>query len=536
MSAKYSILPVLAAMMMTAAHAQETYQSANLATSDLNGTARYVGMGGAMEALGADISTISSNPAGVGMFRKAQISISGGGIFQSGESNMVYDGNTTMRFSGDKNHASFDQIGAVLPLRVGSKSFLNVGFNYHKSRNFDQLLTACNILNKASQNKLSAIKYDLVGDWAWNGVDACYQDLLESQADDGTKYLGYYEGNPIGSSYCFGKYQNGYIGEYDLNLSGAIGDRVYLGVTVGIHDVNYKSDSYYNETLWTGKGSGSLSEALGKQYRVGCDESLRIDGTGYDVKFGAIFFPVDGSPFRVGAYIHTPVFYDLSMAGGVTVRMHGDEEGDASASHGATYDYRVNTPWKFGVSLGHTVNNVLALGATYEYADYGSIDNRIIDGGYYDSFYGDAYETSSSDEVMNAHTERTLKGVHTLKLGAEFRPIPVLALRAGYNYVSAAYNENGFRDGSLESPGVGYATSTDYTNWKATNRFTLGLGWQATKKLNIDVAYQHSKTDGVFYPFMSYVDNADPNMDNVAYGTDVSHKRHQLLATLSYRF
>ena len=53
---------VLAAMPMAA---QETYENANIATEDLNGTARYVGMGGAMEALGADISTIGTNPAGM---------------------------------------------------------------------------------------------------------------------------------------------------------------------------------------------------------------------------------------------------------------------------------------------------------------------------------------------------------------------------------------------------------------------------------------------------------------------------------------
>ena len=45
------------------ATAQDTYESARLLGSDLNGTARYVGMGGAMDALGADISTISTNPA-----------------------------------------------------------------------------------------------------------------------------------------------------------------------------------------------------------------------------------------------------------------------------------------------------------------------------------------------------------------------------------------------------------------------------------------------------------------------------------------
>ncbi len=51
--------------------AQETYQDTKMVNNDLNGTARYVGMGGAMEALGADISTISSNPAGIGLFRRS---------------------------------------------------------------------------------------------------------------------------------------------------------------------------------------------------------------------------------------------------------------------------------------------------------------------------------------------------------------------------------------------------------------------------------------------------------------------------------
>ena len=58
--------------------AQETYDNAPIATKDLNGTARYVGMGGAMEALGADISTMGTNPAGIGLFRKKAVSVTFG--------------------------------------------------------------------------------------------------------------------------------------------------------------------------------------------------------------------------------------------------------------------------------------------------------------------------------------------------------------------------------------------------------------------------------------------------------------------------
>lgn len=182
------------------------------------------------------------------------------------------------------------------------------------------------------------------------------------------------------------------------------------------------------------------------------------------------------------------------------------------------------------------MSNVLALGATYEYSDYSTIDNCVIDGSYYDPWYGDVYDSSSSDDTMNSHTKSTLKGVHTLKLGAELKVLPTLALRAGYNYLSAVFDEFGFRDGSIESPGVGYATSTNYTNWKATNRFTCGLGFQASKNFSVDLAYQYSQTDGDFYPFMSYDGDTNPANNCVVNATQVSHKRHQLMATLTYRF
>ena len=518
MNTKNLFFALLASMTALTATAQETYQDTKLIGNDLNGTARYVGMGGAMEALGADISTMTSNPAGTGFFSRTQVSVTGGLVWQNGVESHSVSG-------GHKTNASFDQIGIVAPLKINGKPCINVGFNYHKSRNFDQILTASGALSMASQNKLSAIKYDKVGEWGWNAIDANYKKILEKTDDQGKKYMDYYNGQ----AFDFGQYQHGYIGVYDFNISGAVSNSFYLGVTAGLHDVNYRSSSTYFEQLEQNTNGASA-------------ERLKIDGTGVDVKVGAIFLPIDGSPFRVGLYINSPVFYDLKLrgdAGSGFVQYSGnlsDNNSSAYIRNYCTYEYKIYTPWKFGVSLGHTVGSYLALGATYEYSDYGSIDNRVIDGTYYDPWYGDAYDTSSSDDVMNAHTERTLKGVHTLKLGAEFKPLPTLALRAGYNWVSAVFDENGFRDGSLESPGSGYATSTDYTNWKATNRFTLGLGFQASKKINLDLAYQYSHTNGDFYPFMSYYGDTNPENTCNVRATKVSHDRNQVMATLSYRF
>ena len=49
---------------------------------------------------------------------------------------------------------------------------------------------------------------------------------------------------------------------------------------------------------------------------------------------------------------------------------------DANSS--AAYSYKVYTPWKFGLSLGHTIGKNVALGAVYEYSDYSSLDSRTM--------------------------------------------------------------------------------------------------------------------------------------------------------------
>lgn len=521
MKMKQLCFAVMALLVMPAV-AQETYQDTKLVENELNGTARYVGMGGAMEALGADISTMSSNPAGIGLFRRSVVNISGGLLTQSDASTDLRYGNSSASFDGNKTNASFDQVGFVLSHRLSKRSFLNMGFNYHKSRNFDQILDAVGALSYASQNKNTAYKYDYAQsssryeqDLMWNAVDANYASMMYYDATN--DQYGYLDG----TAYLFGQYQKGYIGEYDFNISGNINDRVYLGLTFGVHDVNYRSNTYYSEDL----SDGTVADTW---------EDLRIDGTGYDIKVGVIFRPIETSPFRIGLYVNTPVFYDLSMSGMNNLDMYNDTN-EASSSHYCDYDFKVNTPWKFGISLGHTVENYLAMGLTYEYSDYGSIDNRINDGGYYD-WYGYYYDTSSSDDVMNRHTSHSLKGVHTLKLGLEAKPMPEFAIRAGYNFISSVFEEDAFRDGTLASPGVAYATSTDYINWKATNRFTLGAGYVG-KLFTVDLAYQYSATNGDFYPFMSYYSSSsDATQDNLVYATKVTNKRHQLLLTLGYKF
>ena len=416
---------------------------------------------------------------------------------------------------------SFDQIGVVFNVNKTPNVSFNIGFNYHKSRNFDPLLNAANTLNNASQNKLTYQKYRNQvfkerKDLTYSQLDALYMDNL--LYDNRTKK--YY--NFPATGYLYNQENKGYIGEYDMNLSANLNDRVYLGLTMGIHDVHYKGYAEYTENFVP-----NANNIPG----LTLNDSREITGTGFDVKLGAIVRPMAESPFRLGAYIHTPIWYDLTTSNYTVLT-----DGTARPNVGETYDFRVNTPWKFGLSAGTTLADRIALGATYEYVAYNAMQTRIKDGGTYDWYYGTYYESSHNDRAMNNHTEDALKGQHTLKLGAEARITEHFSLRAGYNYLSALYKDAAVKDGSLNSPGTYYASSTSYVNWKDTNRFTFGLGWNVWR-FNIDLAYQYSQQNGTFYPFMNYHEGSAPSVeDNIANPTQVNNKQHQLLLTMGYKF
>ena len=511
---KTLILLLAAGLTVQGLHAQETYTDATIASQDLNGTARYVGMGGAMDALGADISTISSNPAGIGLFRSNTASVSLGGVSQP---------------SGGDTKMSFDQIGLVWSTRLADNSFVNLAFNYHKNANFNSKLNAGGALSNSSLNKLTYIKGDAGYLFDNDGkeyitctrLDELIADNVLLESDNVYRFK-------EATGYQYLRKQSGYVGTYDFNISGNLNNRLYLGLTIGVYDLHYNSTTSYSETL--------EANAMGLTSMDIVDER-HISGVGADIKVGVIYRPIEGSPFRVGLSLASPVFYDLDSESTLASPVFYDLNSYSQTSFGpkyvrSGYEYKVYTPWRVGLSVGHTIGTNVALGAVYEFADYSHIDNRIEDWDYYDA--------SSKDGDMNRHTRETLKGVSTLKLGAEIKLMPELALRVGYNYVSPMFDKNAakgvYKNGSLvESPGIFYSSTADYTNWLDTHRFTCGLGY-TMKKLTLDVAYQHSLQNGEFHPFMNYYDDQAADMNNTAALVNVKNKRNQLLFTIGYKF
>lgn len=543
-------ITMIALAMFTAvgAGAQTIYDATNIAQKELNGTARFVGMGGAMGALGGDISTIGTNPAGIGIYRSNDAMLTFGYSMTGTESNYV--GN---KFETNKNRWSFDNAGFVIASKIGNHTplrYVNFGFNYHKSKSFYKNMTMQGLMGSIDNQYVSQVRS--MAQQATDAQDYVYHNYNQQRLnwesndiyrDSEAGWLGavgyqgslLFENRQTGSPDSYDPYipseadayflsrERGGIDQYDFNISFNINDRFYFGVTLGAYDVDYNKYSLHDEMyVYKWEGDGQIYE---EGYSL--ESFNRIHGSGFDFKFGAIFRPIEDSPLRIGLAVHTPTYYKLTYTTGallISDLFLPNEAGDETRTRTTvdTYsalggrdmdrDFKLQTPWVFNASLGYTVGNNLALGAEYEYEDYSSMKFKYPEG---DEM---AWETRQADFNM--------KGVSTLRLGAEYKPIPAFSLRAGYNYSTAAYK----KDAIKELPSNSINTDTDFANSKSMNTFTLGIGYRFSS-FYADLAYKFDTYKSDFYPFYN-----DINGLVTPPTTEVTNTRSKVLFTLGMRF
>lgn len=526
---------------MVGASAQSVYDAAKLAEKDLNGTARFVGMGGAMGALGGDITTMGTNPAGIGIYRSNDVMTSFSFSAYGAESKYV--GET---FKKDKNQWVFDNIGFVFSSKIGNQTalrYVNFGFNYKRTKSLYKNMSMAGLMgvydnrpvsqaNYMAQQATDAAKYvkEVYGEnlnynttqiyndpeAGWLGAIGFQGGMIEQDADDKDLY------HPLlpdpGEPYSlFDSREKGGVGQYDFNIAFNINDRVYLGVTLGAYDVDYKKYSSYDESYESTEG-----------YLL--DSYSKITGSGFDIKLGAIIRPFENSPFRIGFAVHTPTFYKLTYA--TSARMttdYLDKNGKMVRQIADTYDYvgdmerdyRLNTPWLFNVNMGYTIGTSLALGAEYEYEDYSTMKFKYPgnDGG------GDM-------EFETAEAKNCLKGSHTFRIGAEYKVIPQFAFRLGYNYNSSVFKD----DAVKYLPSNSIMTDTDFANKQSQNIYTLGIGYRGSM-FYADLAYKFSTYKEDFYPFFNEFQETSGQWTLVTpQATKVTNTRSQVLLTLGLRF
>ena len=189
----------LMAGISSAAVAQSQYDVIRFMDNELNGTARFVGMGGAMGALGADLSTMSTNPAGIGMYRSNDVALTFG--FNANHSNADLGGIVSKE---KRTKASFDQIGFVWSNKIGNKTnlrYVNFGFNYRKRANFNRQFSSAGGFSDGAS--LSWQMADML--WqAEDGVGHYYNTLGDFNDLLDAGFKGSKLGDPYTDSYFYG--------------------------------------------------------------------------------------------------------------------------------------------------------------------------------------------------------------------------------------------------------------------------------------------------------------------------------------------
>ena len=504
---------------------QNVYEASKFTQNDLNGTARFVGMGGAMGALGADLSTIGTNPAGIGIYRSNDVATSFS--FTKLKTESQY-GEAT--YSNDGNHWSYDNLGVVLAFKIGNITplrYVNVGFNYHKVASFYRNMSMEGMISTYNDRYMSQAR-QMAEQANWSNDDLGATGVFNNPYVGWLSALGW-NGYMVGQDDASGLYfpylsntpysrynlkERGSIDQYDFNVSFNIKDRVYLGLTIGIHSVDYNKYVNYDEDFGDTQG-----------YNL--DSYTGVDGTGVDFKLGAIIRPFEYSPLKVGIAFHSPTFYNLTLASSAYMLSDVIVDGELAQYEVDTYeemngnglmDFKLHTPWRYNFSLGYTVGNNLALGAEYEYQNYSKMDFYDIDG----------FEMNETTEA-----QWCLKGVHAFRVGAEYKIIPQLALRAGYNYTSSPFKEDAIKALSANS----IETDTGFANLKHQNDYTVGIGYRGSM-FYADIAYKRTVYKSDFYPFYNdfYADNEDYEATVVPQTTKVKDIRNQIQLTIGLRF
>ncbi len=465
---------------------------------DIRGTARYMGMAGAFGALGGDITTLSQNPAGIGVYRNSDVSAT---IDLSNQvSSVNVAGN---KYSDNKFSVACNNFGVVWAIRFNQEALknLNFGFAYNKQKSFDRSYKA-GYTGIANGSSLSNYIAQLSSGYSVD--DLAYRDNNSYNPYDNSPWLnvlGYqsYLINPKGASTWEGIVGNGTVAsgdlfvrekgsidEYNFNMGGNIYNVFYWGIGIAVTDFSYDIQTGYGEEFTGGYfyNEDGTSKADG-WYLM--QNVLSTRGTGIKANLGVIMRATDN--FRLGFAFHTPNYYKMTDTYSAFVKYDLNNtststiHSDIAETPSGSYSYDFESPWRMIASAAYVFGQSGILSFDYEYT---SSNSMSFDDPYaIDAFYNTNYEISE----MTSPT-------HTFKVGGEFRVTPQVSARLGYAYQTSPMKSE-YRSGH-EIPTAG--TLTQFTLDRATNYFTVGLGYRFAN-VYIDLAYMHRYRRSELFPF-----------------------------------
>ena len=508
------------------------------------GTARSMAMAGAFTSLGADMASMGINPAGLGMYRSSDVSFSPIMSFNNASHNV--------RSVGENSQSRFavSNFGLTLNLFQSSQSkvvSLNIGFGYNRVADFNynysfssQSAPSTDPMNgQPYRSILDAFSAQLgsayggkgmfptaegfictpANAYFWGGILAYNNYLLDNFEDE----LGPYwtTAERLGANASVGHTaeleSRGSIGEYDFSVGANIDNKFYIGATVGLQIVDWSRQYYYGEDyIYNGEPQDAAGYPLAEPASwMDYNQAVKIEGTGINLKLGMIYRPTES--LRLGVALHTPTYYSLERSYQAFMSSNFEPKGfvtdplDDTAEN--SWDFCSPTRLMFGAS--YSFGRFAIISVDYERDWYNGIRVKNIPVGF-----------DLSQDDYKYEFKQNYKGSNTLRAGVEIKPLPMLALRAGYG-VSG--------DSLREDKSLYYNSPVNYR----TTCFSAGLG-MAFGRMTFDLAYQNLKNEQTEY-MLYYAENQNASslkdlFDTASptYKSDL--KRNYVILSIGYKF
>jgi hypothetical protein len=447
------------------------------------GSARILALGGAQAALGGDYSSALSNPAGLGMYNRSELTFSLGNVNNAtdisyGESQLS-DSRNQFSIPGfsyvqRQSQSKGKYLGGAFAFTFSRTNNLNTKFNYEGDFTGSSLID--NFIDYANSNALTP--EDLVdGDYYYTLAGLAYGSyLLQDFEENGSIFYGSVLSPLQGETRTIRQREEvrrrGSQNQLSFSYGGNYDDVFFFGATLGISTIRFTQDQLYTESDFRFSDAPTYNPLRNFQL----DENFDIQGSGVNFTVGAIYRPIDF--VQVGLSYVTPTVYDISDA--YTARIDArwndfDYFDDNQLILNNTFaefdvpfisEYSLNTPGKLTAGAAF-MQEFGFITADVEFVNYGRSKYRS-------NVQGESFD------VDNNIIRNQFRNVVNLRTGAEFRK-DVFRARLGFALQPDPYR---FDDGIN----------------RAIKTFSVGAGIRK-ESFYIDVAFVHAYTKGRRIPY-----------------------------------
>jgi hypothetical protein len=445
---KKILIAIGALVLSTAAFAQDYNDVLRYSQNQYTGSARSVAMGSAFGALGGDFISASINPAGLGVFRSNEISFTPS--FGKTENTANYRGTSMIEGDFNFNFNNMSFVGAYGGNSSGDISRIVVGFGFNQIKNFKNYTfiegqnvgttLLDNFANYANEGFMDAFNEKLAYD-----ADLLPRDTVSNLYWNDISQAGY------GQSHNRSIDESGRINEWAFALAVNMNEKLNIGVSIGLSDIEYRSISEFYE--WDARDNIEYFD------RYSYTKDLQVSGFGVNAKLGILYRPTRS--LRLGAAVHTPTFYEMNeiYTSELTQTNDYSETYKAQSPYGE-YNYRMETPLRTVLSAGYSIGKIALVSFDWEYVDYTS--SRLRSG-------GSGYNFNTENQVIKNY----LTAANNFRIGGEFRASDNISLRAGYEmygnpYVSTYNNQDVKAHSNSQnaiSAGLGYRQSSFFADF-----------------------------------------------------------------------